>query len=378
MKILHLISGLEHGGSQTMLTELAPYLNRYGIISSVVSMTSGSSLAVHLEMHNIPVIPLNMSRGRPSLIGFGKLLSIIHQYQPDVLQTWMYHADLAGGLAGRLSGVPVVWGIHHTVGANHMLKPGTWTVVQLNQILSGLLPAQIACCSQSAYDSHLAMGFERTKMTLAINGIDTTRFQPNPGTHRALCTQLGIPVSSVLIGHCGRFHPAKGHSLFIQAAAKLKVLYPQAHFVMCGEEVDWDNPQLADWIAQAELGNRIHLLGLQTQLEQILPGLDLLVSSSLIEALPLVVCEAMSCQVPCVVTDVGDQAKVVADSGICVKNGSVTELVNGCSCLLNLSQAERDQLGSQARARVLANFSLKNTAEKYLSIYSQVINKESK
>ncbi|PKN94151.1 MAG: hypothetical protein CVU44_07050 [Chloroflexi bacterium HGW-Chloroflexi-6] len=375
MKILHVITSLDHGGAQTMLTELALQFQHRGVSNLIVSMTSQNAFAKQLGSQNIPVEILNMHQGRSLLTGFAKLRSLIRRFQPDIVQTWLYHADLAGGLAARLSRVPVVWGIHHTAGQNHLLKPATQAVVQINKLISGFVPSQIICCSQSAYDSHLARGFSPAKLTLAQNGVDTIRFQPNEIIRQELRTNLHIPESATIIGHCGRFHPAKGHLVFIQAASELLKLHPELHFVMCGSGIDAENQKLTHWIAPTNLRDHIHLLGPQDGLDKILPGFDIFVSSSLEEALPLTVCEAMACQVPCVVTNVGDQARIVEKTGICVIPNSASEITRGCNILLNLHQQERAFLGLSARRRIQENFSLQSTAEKYLSIYNRVIHK---
>lgn len=373
MKILHLITGLEYGGSQTMLVELAIHFQQRGIENRVVSMTQRSPLADRLALHNIPSVALGMSRGRPSLLGFRALLQMIRQEKPDIIQTWMYHADLAGGLAGFLSRIPVVWGIHHTLGNAHTLKQETWTVVRINRMVSGWLPDKIACCSQSTYDSHLSLGFAPAKMALATNGVDVSRFLPLSGAHAALCARLGLPDSSVLVGHCGRFHPSKGHEVFLQAMGLLQESHPNVHFVLCGSGIEWSNPELAGWITRENLQSRVHLLGLQADMANFLPGLDILVSNSHDEALPLLICEAMSCQVPCVVTDVGDQAQVVAETGVCVRPGDASALASGCVQFLSISPESLGELGRAARARIVNHYSLENTAAQYLSIYHQVL-----
>jgi glycosyltransferase involved in cell wall biosynthesis len=374
MKILHLITGLGYGGAESMLLNLLSHFRKEGIENHVVSLTGDGPTGQQIRAQGIPVETLNMSRGRFSISGFQKLLQIIQKTRPDVLQTWLYHADLVGGLT-RLAGsqVPVVWGVHHTARALHLLKPSTRFVIRVNCMISHFLPSRIICCSESAYQSHLAMGYPAGKMHIIPNGVDAVRFRPDIASRIVLRRQLGVAEDTVLIGHSGRFVPAKGHALFIRAAWILHQSYPDVHFVMCGKEVEPGNSRLWEWIMTAGLSSQVHLLGPLPNLEKMLQGLDFFVSSSMSEALPLTVAEAMACQIPCVVTDAGDQGMLIGDTGILVPSESAAALADGCCQMLAMPESQRHSLGHAARTRILEAYALEEAARRYFEVYQQLL-----
>jgi len=374
MKIVHLITGLEVGGAEFMLLNLIKQLKIQSVENTVISMTSVGHLGQEIRSLGVTVEALNMPRGRIRLSALLKLLKILREIKPDILQTWLYHSDLLGGLT-RLAGsrVPVIWGIHHSTEALHLLKPTTRLVVQLNRFLAFLSPRFIICCSDIVYRTHRAMGYPKRKMKLIPNGIDPDCFKPDPGVYISLRKQLGVTRETILIGHSGRFVPEKAHDIFIQSAGLIAQHHPDIHFVMVGNSIDLENSALLGSIRALYLEDKIHLMGQISRLDLLLPGLDIFVSSSLDEALPLTVIEAMACQIPCVVTDVGDQGQLVGDSGIIVPPGSEKALAEGCLHLLSMSSKQREDLGLAARAKILKSYTLERTATEYLQVYREVI-----
>lgn len=123
----------------------------------------------------------------------------------------------------------------------------------------------------------------------------------------------------------------------------------------------------------AGLSSQVHLLGPLPNLEKVLQGLDIFVSASMSEALPLTVVEAMACQIPCVVTDTGDQGMLIGDTGILVPPESAADLAEGCSQMLAMPESRRHHLGSAARVRVLESYALEESARRYLEVYQQLL-----
>src|SRR4029077_17278533 len=112
----------------------------------------------------------------------------------------------------------------------------------------------------------------------------------------------------------GRLHRHKDHKTFFAAARLLREEFPDVHFVLCGDGMEADNPNLAAEVADGLQGH-CHLIGLQREMPDFYSGLDIAANSSLSEAFPLAVGEAMACAVHCVVTEVGDSPAIVGETG---------------------------------------------------------------
>ena len=185
-------------------------------------------------------------------------------------------------------------------------------------------------------------------------------------------SELGLPEETFLIGLICRYHPMKDHANFIQAAAILLKHYPQVHFVLVGTEVDHKNQNLNQIIQELKIANQIHLLGERKDIPRITAALDIASSSSAYgEAFPLVLAEAMSCGIPCVVTDVGDSGWIVGNTGIVVPPKQPKALADAWKDLI--LNSDRIALGQAARARILEYFSLESVVTQYEALYENLI-----
>jgi glycosyltransferase involved in cell wall biosynthesis len=181
---------------------------------------------------------------------------------------------------------------------------------------------------------------------------------------------LGLARETVLIGLAARFDPQKDHRNFVQAAALLHPHFPEVHFLFCGEGITWDNQELVGWIAAAGIGNRCHLLGRREDMPRLTAALDLAsLSSSYGEGFPNVLGEAMACAVPCVVTNVGDSALIVGNTGLVVPPRSPEQLAAGWRAMLGRGSARLRQAGEQARSRIAAHYSLHSVTKAYEALY---------
>jgi glycosyltransferase involved in cell wall biosynthesis len=305
-------------------------------------------------------------------------MALIRREQPALLQTWMYHADLLGSIATRVGPpVPVIWGIRRSALDPLLLKPATYAAGKLCAAMSGWLPAPIVCCSETALEGHVRKGYRRGRMSVIPNGFDVARFQPDPMARTALRDELGLAAEAQLVGLAGRFDPQKDHRSFVRAAGILAQRSP-AHFLMCGSGVDRDNRELARWLRAAGCAERVHLLGLRRDMPRIIAALDIAVSSSISEGFPNVVGEAMACAVPCVVTDVGDSARIVDDTGWVVPPADPPALAAAIAEVLALSTAARTACGERARRRIAAHYSVTAVAARYGALYRSVLERASR
>ncbi|CAN5658145.1 glycosyltransferase [soil metagenome] len=372
-RVLHVITGLRTGGAEMMLLKLASSTADRVL---VVSLTGDGPMGDRMREAGVEVRSLGMRPGVPDPRAVPRLLRIVREWRPDLMQTWMYHADLLGGLAGRLAGVPVVWNIRQSTLDRTTSKLHTRVTLALCARLSHRLPARIVSCSRSGSNLHTNLGYDGSRIVLIPNGFDVDHFRPDPAARAAVRRETGVPADVPLIGLIARFDPQKDHRSFLAAAALLRVRWPDARFLLCGDGLDKENDVLHGWIRAHRLDDRVLLLGRRADVNRIMASLDVATSASYQEGFPNVIGEAMATGLPCVVTDAGDSAFIVGETGIVVPVRDPEGLARGWSKVLSLHPAERSRLGDAARSRVMNRFSLTIAVRRYEALYSQVSTNE--
>jgi len=372
MKVMHIISGLTDGGAEAVLYRLCKQdqANYHYVISlSGVGKYGGKLVAL-----GVSVTTLNMQPGRPSPLAFIRLIRLLRRNKPDVVQTWMYHGDLFGGFAARVAGIrSVVWGIHNTTLEKDKSKKTTIWIAKLLAKLSWWLPVQIVACAQRAIDVHEALGYDRSKMRFIPNGYDLADFKPGLDPQGELRARLFSDQSIPLIGTVGRFDPQKDHSNLLDALVILRDRGSVFRCVLVGAGLDSSNAQIVEWISQRGLADYVQLLGRRDDIPSIMNALDLHVLSSASEAFPNVVCEAMACGTPCVVTDVGDAAYIVGDTGWVVPPRDASSLAEAIAsalrCVMNSEQSS--YCSSRARLRIKEYFSIDRMVDGYTVVWNE-------
>jgi glycosyltransferase involved in cell wall biosynthesis len=366
MKIVHVITGLQTGGAEMLLARVAPLQQARGHSVEVVCLTQEGPQSAKLATAGISVSHLN-ARGPWGLWqAYRRLRQYLREQRPDVVHTWLYHADLIGGLAARACGVPVVWALHHAGVARHELKLSTYLIVRWLARLSRRLPQRILSCSQLGLEAHAALGYARHKLSFLPNGTDCQHFQPHPGLGERLREKIGIPASALVVGIAARYHSVKDYPNFFAAAVELQQTHPQIHFLACGQGVEPSSPE----IQVQRLPQNLHLLGAQQDLPAFYSALDIFTLSSRTEAFPLTLGEAMACERPCVSPAVGDAASLLSDTGKLCPPQDPVALAAAWRSLLELSSEQRSALGKRARQRIVEHFSMEQLLDGYEAAYA--------
>ena len=374
MRIVFIITGLATGGAETMLFKLLERLDRQRFSPHVISLTTLGEIGPRIAALGIPVEAMDMKPGLPSPLGFLRLMRMIRRVKPDVVHTWLYHADLLGGLAARLAGVSAIgWCIRNSNLDKDKTRFSTRAVVRLCASISTWVPSQILSCSEEARQVHVALGYAAEKMRVVPNGFDLARFKPDGDARSAVRAKLGIADSTPLVGLIGRFDPQKNHAGFFEATGRLYRHMPHVHFVLAGQGIEQNNAALMQSINKAGVLANTHLLGLRNDMSYLMAAFDVLASSSYGEAFPNVLGEAMACGVPCAVTDVGDSAYIVGDTGRVVASGDMRGLSAALEELLALPPPEKAALGERARARVAAHFEIGRVVQQYENFYESLL-----
>jgi len=376
MKIVYIITDVSIGGAQMMLYKLLSRMSRERFTPVVVSLMGQGTVGDRIEALDIPVYTIEMKSGKPTPASIWRLIRTVRQLKPDLIQGWMYHGNLAGQLTRGFvpKPVPVLWSVRNSLYSLGYEKSITETLIQLCAKLS-YLPNKVIYNSKISAKQHEKVGYCTDKSVVIPNGFETEIFTPSEEAVSYVRRELAIPLNTLLIGLIGRYHPVKDHPSFLEAAALLLKNYPDltVQFVLSGAEVDCDNQSLCGLVKELGLVDRIHLLGERQDIPRLTAALDIASCSSYTEAFPNVIGEAMSCGVPCVVTDVGDSAWIVGNTGRVVPPRNPEALANTWKELIDQGAEGREVLGKAARARIIEYFSIDSVVAQYESLYESAI-----
>ncbi len=371
MKVKHIITGLNDGGAEAVLYRLCHHDKENQHI--VISLMDKGKYGPLLEDMGVQVYCLNMPAGKIRFSALIKLYKLIRQLKPDVVQTWMYHADLIGGVIARLAGVKnIVWGVHHTTLVKGESKRTTILIAKINALISSFIPRKIIYCAEKSRQVQESIGFSPKIGHVVPNGYNIDDFKPDLDAGMAFRQEVGLADEKFLIGHVGRYHPFKDYPTLVNAVSLLTKEKSALKVVMVGGDLTTDNTQLNQLIKDNICTERITLLGRRNDITAVMNGFDLFVLSSVSEAFPNVLNEAMACGTPCITTDVGDAALIVGDTGWVVPPKDPQALAKAM-----LEAMEEQQNNPQAwqarkqacRERIVDNFSIKKMVEAYHQVW---------
>jgi glycosyltransferase involved in cell wall biosynthesis len=372
MRILHLITSLNTGGAEVMLQKLVRALDSRSHAVSVISLTTAAPIGVDMRAQGVPVLALGGRAGILLPHQLWRLLRTYREFQPDVVHSWMYHANVLAQMLprsfGRQPRPGLVISVRGAVHAPEQQKATLRAVRRIDAKMSHRADVIVFNSRRSA-QQHAALGYDRGKITVIPNCFDMNQYQPMPAERARIRAELGCG-EAVLVGLVARFDRLKNHHLFLQAARSVAERCPQVRFLLVGRGCDGGNRQLMQWVSELSLGERIHALGERRDIVAIDNALDVAVCSSVSESFPNAIGEAMACAVPAVVTDVGDCAHLVGDSGRVVPAENPQALADAIVQLASMSHEVRAALGARARARIAGEFSLEQITRQFADVYA--------
>jgi glycosyltransferase involved in cell wall biosynthesis len=365
--VVHLITGLETGGAEQMLARLVTRIDRDKFRSIVICMTEPGTTGRIIADAGIPLYSLRLRRGLPDPRGLRRLMKLLHEFQPTVLQTWLYHADLLGLAASRLDrSFRLVWNVRCTE------STGSAIVRRLLARWSAL-PDAIVVNSREGCRFHEGVGYRAQRWIYVPNGFDTLAYVPDYEAGRQQRAMLGIDEGAFVILMPARYHPMKDHATFLAAAAKFATRR-NAVFLLAGTDVDPGNRTLVEAIAAHQLTGRVKLLGERQDLAAIYSAADVVtLSSAFGEGFPNVLGEAMASGVPCVATDVGDSAEIIGDTGSTVPPSDPEALAAAWERLAALEPHEWRSLATKAQHRIVENYDLRAVVAQYERFYQSLV-----
>jgi len=377
IKIVHVITGLSGGGAERMMINVARGLDPARFQSRVISLSRDHTFAPALDAAGIPITTLD---ARPLLtLGLGPLrrvAQILRREKPDVVQTWLFDADLVGGIAAWMTGVPVIWNIRASMSDSGWRPLASSVrlrvVARVCAALSRVVPRNIISSSQANVRRNLRH-YQPEKIRVIGNGIDADLFKPDGVARAEVREELGVGEGTPLIGMVARFHPVKDFETFFAAAQRVIETHPEGRFLLCGQGMERENAALTRLVRAHGLDDFVLRLGFRDDVARIFAALDLHVLSSKSESFGNVHMEAMAAGVPCVSTDVGEARAIIGDAGRIVPRGDPAALAAAIRELIGLPSAEREALRIRARERIVREFPLASVVERYAQLYEEVV-----
>ena len=324
------------------------------------------------DIHGINVISLS-KRGRWDIIRFVfRFIKLLKTLQPDILYSFLPDANLVGLIVGRIVRVKrIIWGVR---ASNMDLSRYNW-LARVSLFLSAIVsrfPNAIIVNSSAGMEFHRKIGYKNNRMDVIPNGIDTENFKPDPQSGLRVRVEWGIDEKTVSIGLIGRLDPMKDHTTFLQAVKIFDHKKCSVCFVCIGDGKEPYKSEIHSLCSALGLNGFLIWAGERYDMAAVYNAMDMITSSSFSEGFSNVIGEGMACGVPCVVTDVGDSAAIVGETGIVVSPKDPQALAAGWIRMLGHLNDKTYSIKEMARARIVYHYNseilIQKTSRMFLSL----------
>ena len=375
MKIIHIITGLGDGGAEHTLFKICKYdkLNKHIVISL---KGSGKYLPL-LNKLGVKVYCLNVNFF--SINKFFFLINLLRSLKPDLVQTWLVHADFIGSLAARLAGIKnIVWNVRYSKIEIGKAKIKTILIIKVLSKLSYFIPKLIIIVSKKAKKIYQDEGYDKKKLKFIPNGYDLSILKVNKNKKIDFQKKIRIKKQMPLIGCVARFDPLKDHLNLLNSISLIRLNNTNFFCVLVGTNIN-KSKILINEIKRLKLNDCIKLLGPTTNISEVMNSIDIHVQSSRSEGFPNVVAEAMAHKTPCIVTNVGDSSYIVGNTGWVVPPNEPVKLAKAIQLAFNeISTKNWVKRCNKARERIGKKFSIGKMIESYNNLWINVHKKDDK
>jgi len=344
---------------------------RHRVAHTVISLGGPGAWGAPLSAAGIPVLCIGMQRIGVNPLDWYRVIRALRGARADVVQTWMYHSDLVGGVAGRIAGSrAIAWGVRNLELPSRSSRLSTRMVRRICAWLSNSLPDVIICSSRAAAAHHRDAGYAADKLVVIHNGVDTAVYRPDEKARARLRDAWAVPASVPVVGMVARWDPLKDHTTLLGALGRLVREFPEVRCVLAGAGIDTSNADLARLLRDSGIAGRVMLLGCRDDVADIMNAIDLHVLSSCSESFPNVVAEAMACGTPCVSTNVGDAALITGEFGAIVPPRDPERLAHAMSRCLSDSASASSR--AQRRQWIEREFAIEAMAGRFMETWLRI------
>ena len=366
-KVLHVIDSLDLGGAQTLLLEICKNLNRDRFEVEVACMHGHGVFAAEFEKAGIRVHSLSPGKWPP--LYCSNLIKLLRQLDPDILHFHLFGSNLIAKPMAALAGKRAL------VAHDHCNDAGRGNpVLLLADSLANRLASRVIAVSESIRDFLIRNeALDPDHVVTLANGIDAQAFFPAKSGQRGLAkASLGLPPEALVIGGMGRLVPQKNFHLFLEVAARVIPRHSSAFFVIAGTGPQ--EPELKAKAVALGIDERVRFVGHVSDRLSLYHAFDALLMTSDFEGTPMVLLEAMACGLPIVASSVDGIGEVCRSNrdALLVAPGDCGGFASALGTVLTQTDL-REELGANARARVLERYEIRNLTARIESLYDDIL-----
>lgn len=375
-KYLHIITSLDIGGAETMLLRLIKHKSNLVQSTTVISLTNNGKIGEALEEIGVKVICLEIKSWSSVFKALLKLKKIIRNERPTIVHTWMYHANIFGGIAAYLAkSQNIIWSIRRSeLTINESLS--TFIVMKIGAIFSSIIPKSIVHVAESGLKNHQKYGYKSNNTLVIPNGFDLEKLKYDQIARKKIRNELNLNDNQILIGCVGRFHVSKGYETLISSSANVLKLHKNVKYLLIGRNLDKENSILIEWINKTGFSENFIMVGEKHNIPEYMNAMDVFCLSSITEGFPNVLGEAMASGLPCVATCVGDVEKITGDTAILIEPNNNELLSKGLNKILSMDSKKRKIMGSKGRRKIEKEYPINLICEKYYNLYHLILTGE--
>ena len=373
MRILHVINGLDDGGAEGVLYRICTYDKEHEHI--VLSMQGLGKYGKLLRYHCIEVRALNISTFKTLPCAILKFREVLKETKPDLIQTWMYHANIFAGVLAKIFfyKIPVVWNIRCTIMKLFEAGLTTYILIYLSSLLSYFIPDCIIVCGNSVKSDHQEVGYKSSKIKIIENGFDLEYFKPPKKSQNF---NNNYHTKGLIVGVLGRFHPQKNHDLAIKACSIAISKNINLKLYLAGSGMTTDESELNKSIRKHRMENFTEFFGALKDVRVFFKEIDvLLLPSKFGEGFPNVLAEAMAYGIPCIATSIGDSKRIIGKTGWVVSTEKPKEIVSAFEEIIDIkNEGSWIIIKTAARQQIKQNFSISQMIISYTNCWKELVN----
>lgn len=359
MRILHVEAGRHLYGGAVQVLHLVEGLSARGVDNVLVCARDG---ALAREARAATVVELPM-QGELDLLLLPRLVREVKRWQPDLVHVHSRRgADLYGGIAAQLEGVPAVL-------TRRVDSPEPAVIARLKYAPYRAVVALSRAIERQLLDA----GVARARVVRIPSAVDTQRYRPDAAARERIRAAFGLPADALVVGVVAQLIERKRHGWLLAVLPGLVRELPQLR-VLCFGQGPLEQRLKAELVDRG-LTQHVTFAGFRADLPRLVPGFDVLAHPASREGLGVALLEAASAGVPVVACDVGGVPDVVehGHTGLLVPADDAGALRGALARLLR-DRAERARLGAAARAHVERRFNVAGLVESHVSLYAEVLN----